>query len=233
MIAVTQTRSDRFGVLSKEDLSYTPQRCVESLLRYELSYGGRITECAEGRVVAETPVFGKIDRTEFVGGTEEMKALVRAAQISLAMNGDEEHCELLNDLTIKALIAEGETQAPSIVAWAGPMIRGMLSTRQLAMHLIDRNNEEWAAWLSDLIQNREWSDGKAWNAETKTVKFEDLFYVFIKVALIGPEWVEWARDQVDELGSAEFIELANFVLTGDEAASTPEKATALADGLFK
>lgn len=61
----------------------TVKRALESLLVYELGYGGVIEEITPTKVVVKTRIMSCIDTTIFTGSEEDMAMLVEAASISL------------------------------------------------------------------------------------------------------------------------------------------------------
>jgi len=59
------------------DREMTPGQAAVSLVRFELGYGGSITELQPHRVVIRTSIMGRYDITEFSGSEEEMLPLMK------------------------------------------------------------------------------------------------------------------------------------------------------------
>ncbi|OGN04402.1 MAG: hypothetical protein A3B99_04950 [Candidatus Yanofskybacteria bacterium RIFCSPHIGHO2_02_FULL_44_12b] len=62
---------------------------LESMVVYELGYGGSVTDLSETKVVVETVVLGCKDATIFEGSREEMELIVRVAACHAVIMGDE------------------------------------------------------------------------------------------------------------------------------------------------
>ena len=59
----------------------TLDQALESLLIYEIGYGGQVVELEPTKVVTKTHVLSCVDFTEFVGSVEEMQPLVATAAL--------------------------------------------------------------------------------------------------------------------------------------------------------
>lgn len=128
MITITQTRKqigsdyvyDFGGPVSK-----SVSKALESLVVYELGYGGKITEIDyPTKIAVETRICSKIDGTVFEGPEEKMKPLFEAAYFFLKATG--EHSDEIVNSAVQALGDRlGELAGvPFFLSLAGPMVMG-------------------------------------------------------------------------------------------------------------
>ncbi|OGY62381.1 MAG: hypothetical protein A2745_00100 [Candidatus Harrisonbacteria bacterium RIFCSPHIGHO2_01_FULL_44_13] len=142
MITVTPTR-----VKSGEHFDFgarqlTTEQAMESLVKYELGYGGRITEASPTRIVVQTRVLGHcLDTTIFEGSEEEMRPLRAATYYFLRACG-EQMTDLVFEQAFTDLSRKDGTALQAIVAWAGPLIIGRHRVRVAMMLAIGITSEE-------------------------------------------------------------------------------------------
>ena len=109
------------------------ENAVESLLKWELGYGGQITAATSIRVEVKTPILGKTDRTVFSGTKEEMRPFLEVVLASLQVE-----VAAGNKVTEIAYKEIGEFSGglPLLICHLGPIHAGQAKTKLTLIALL-------------------------------------------------------------------------------------------------
>lgn len=86
MITYTNVRNNSGCIYANKPEQRTVAHAVESLLIYELGYGGRVIEWSPVKLVIQTTILGSVDTVTFEGSEEDMTLLVEAAYLATEYN---------------------------------------------------------------------------------------------------------------------------------------------------
>lgn len=115
---------------------YTPKKALESLVIYELGFGGVVTKLSKTCIEVRTLVMACIDTTIFEGPEEEMALLVEAAAISLVTNPlADDAPPAYTDAAMASVMSQTKGNV-SLLTMAGPMILGSISIKSLMIIMI-------------------------------------------------------------------------------------------------
>lgn len=146
----------------------TAAAALTSLVKYEIGFGGRITEVDATRIVACTVVMGCIDTVIFTGSPEEMQRLVRAAEMVTIIYGARNTREVLAESTASVIGGvckeRGEGMRPFCVAHLAPLITGGGVAKVALFAAMDVEDKPTALRLSllsldDLVELAEIAQG--------------------------------------------------------------------------
>jgi len=87
MIKIIQTRDRGSEHFDQGDYEIVSRLAVEKLLRFEMAYGGQITEVTDTSLTVVTCIFACKDTTKFVGPAEEMAPVIRAGLLYTELAG--------------------------------------------------------------------------------------------------------------------------------------------------
>lgn len=82
MITYTNVRNNSGYIYANEPEQRTVPKALESLLVYELGYGGRVAEWSPTKLVVETSIMACVDTVTFEGSEQDMALLVEAAYLA-------------------------------------------------------------------------------------------------------------------------------------------------------
>lgn len=104
MIKYTNLRDKGHGQKNLGEFEQSATRALESMVVYELGFGGFVTELLPTKVVVETHIFGGTkDTTIFEGSEEEMAFIVKVAAHHTALMADEASRSVLVDRAVEFL----------------------------------------------------------------------------------------------------------------------------------
>lgn len=122
-----------------------------SLIKFELAYGGQITDCTETRVAVRTRVLNCIDDTVFTGTAKEMEPLVRAAAYWLfvvdGIKKEHESGIMPNELDHLMEITKG---IPLLIHMSHGIILGHPRAKATAAMLFNPTTEEQVKKLMEM-----------------------------------------------------------------------------------
>lgn len=103
---------------------------VENLFKYELGYGGTVTSLTPTRIIVDTPVMDKEDRTVFEGEEDELRPLCALVSLFYASQDDE---RIKGEFVLYA--TEKLKGHPGLISWSYGLITGASRMRQFAERL--------------------------------------------------------------------------------------------------
>lgn len=101
-------------------------RATESLLRFELGFGGVVSKFSEFEIVVVTHVLGCVDTTVFSGSSSEMKTLLVGAALYSQFRGER------FDVDVDKLIKSTRGSPLLITAWGGLVFRNSFLVFRIA-----------------------------------------------------------------------------------------------------
>ncbi len=141
----------------------TLSQALVALLKYELGFGGQITQVTEEKLIVQTQIFSHRDVTIWTGTPAEMAPLLHVAAAWYAAVTDSPLTEAIVNNAAKSLLGENGTVPPIVISFASPFIIGMSRQRaiqtmlalvnlpedQLSQELVkkvaDMTVEDWAS----------------------------------------------------------------------------------------
>lgn len=102
-------------------------QALESLVIYELGYGGRITELSATRAVVKTTVMNCLDTTIFEGSEEDMAPLVHVSALAAKHHGFQDERSKQEALDAVMAFTKGN---PLLIKLGGDLIIGQYTVRR-------------------------------------------------------------------------------------------------------
>ena len=148
MITKIQNRNNSGHQCPTDTCEVSVKSALESLVVYEIGYGGQITDITKTKVAVRTLVMDCVDTAEFTGTEEEMKLLVEAAALSLgtspmAASVPEAYRQAALDEVMK--VTKG---IPLYMKLGGGMLLGGFTLKSLLIIMIGPESEEQTVFLT-------------------------------------------------------------------------------------
>jgi hypothetical protein len=137
----------------------TLSQALVSLLKYELGFGGQITQVTEEKLVVQTQIFSHREVTIWTGTPAEMAPLLHVAAAWYTAVTDSPLTEAIVNNAAKSLLGENGTVSPIVISFASPFIIGMSRQRAIQTMLAlgnlpeDQLSKELVKKIADMPVN--------------------------------------------------------------------------------
>jgi hypothetical protein len=149
-------------------------KTLESLLLYEIGYGGTVTDLMPTKVTVLTRVMGCIDTVTLEGSEEDMELIVEAATLSIATDPYNDANDMKYREAVIDRIMSATSGSPLRIKLMGDMIKGESHLKVLLISLILKEEQTINQYGSVLVK----------------LKAKDLFALFTLVRLDNVELSE-------------------------------------------
>lgn len=126
---------ERLGTIENAPL----ENALETLLKFELGFGGKVTAASKTSLEVTTPVLAKIDRTVFLGTEEEMDPLLQV--IGTYFGVQKQVGDQVTD-TIGSHLVKITKGNPFLITNLFPIERGTSLTKMALVCLLTNDEEE-------------------------------------------------------------------------------------------
>ena len=126
MIRYTALRDNGGGMSKMSEYEQSASQALESLVVYELGYGGRVSSLSLTKIVIETQILGVKDKTIFEGSENEMAFLVKVAALHASLMNKRGNRDMFIEKAASFLdeLSEGVRGNTLLVTTLAPFILG-------------------------------------------------------------------------------------------------------------